>query len=411
MSRAGRQPMPGHPTRADIRLTDGDFYASEPFAQYAWMRAVAPVYFDGTVWGIARHDDLMTASKDSETFCNRHGMRPDSPPIPSMINLDDPEHRRRRGLVNKGFTPRRVADHEPKVRAICRELIAKVAPHGRCDFVRDVAAPLPMIMIGDMLGVAPEDRDMLLTWSDDLIKGSAASAPVELQMGAMKAFEEYAAYNRKVVADRRRRGPGDDLMSILTHAEIDGERLDDEELLQESLLILIGGDETTRHVLTGGMEQLIRNQDERRKLLDDPGKIPLAVEEMLRWVTPIKNMARTATRDVELRGETIRAGDKVLLLYHSANRDEGVFDRPERFVADRQPNPHVAFGGYGAHFCLGASLARLELRVMFEEVLRALPDAALASDAALPLRPSNFIVGIEHMPIAFTPRDLAEGTS
>jgi len=398
--------MPRHEQRADIRLTDGDFYAAEPFEHYAWMRANAPVYFDGTVWGITRHDDVMSASKDSASFCNKHGMRPDSPPIPSMINFDDPEHKLRRGLVNKGFTPRRVADHEPKVRRICRELIGKVAPLGQCDFVADVAAPLPMIMIGDMLGVAPEDRDMLLRWSDDMIKGSAASAPLELQMGAVKAFEEYAAYNKKVVADRRSRGPADDLMSVLVHAEIDGHRLNDDDLLQEGLLILIGGDETTRHVLTGGMEQLVRNPGERQKILDDPSKLPLAIEEMLRWVSPIKNMARTATRDVELRGETIREGDKVLLLYHSANRDERVFDQPERFVADRQPNNHVAFGGYGAHFCLGASLARLELRVMFEELLRVLPDAALASDASLPLRPSNFIVGIEHMPIVFTPREL-----
>ena len=398
--------MPRHEQRADIRLTDGDFYASEPFEQYAWMRENAPVYFDGEVWGVARHDDVQTVSKDSLTFCNRHGMRPDSPPVPSMINMDDPDHKLRRGLVNKGFTPRRVADHEPRVREVCRELIARVAPKGRCDFVAEVAAPLPMIMIGDMLGVRPEDRDMLLRWSDDMIKGSAASAPVELQMGAVNAFTEYAAYNKDVVADRRRRGPGDDLISVLVHAEIDGHRLDDDELLQESLLILIGGDETTRHVLTGGMEALLRNPGERRKILDDPKKLPLAIEEMLRWVSPIKNMARTATRDVELRGETVREGDKLLLLYHSANRDECVFHEPERFIADREPNQHLAFGGYGAHFCLGASLARLELRVMFEELLRWLPDATLADDAKLPLRPSNFIVGIEHMPIAFTPREL-----
>ena len=398
--------MPRHEQRADIRLTDGDFYASEPFAQYAWMRENAPVYFDGEVWGVARHDDVQTVSKDSLTFCNRHGMRPDSPPVPSMINMDDPDHKLRRGLVNKGFTPRRVADHEPRVREICRDLIARVAPKGRCDFVAEVAAPLPMIMIGDMLGVRPEDRDMLLRWSDDMIKGSAASAPVELQMGAVNAFTEYAAYNKDVVADRRRRGPGDDLISVLVHAEIDGHRLDDDELLQESLLILIGGDETTRHVLTGGMEALLRNPGERRKILDDPKKLPLAIEEMLRWVSPIKNMARTATRDVELRGETVREGDKLLLLYHSANRDERVFHEPQRFIADREPNQHLAFGGYGAHFCLGASLARLELRVMFEELLRWLPDATLADDAKLPLRPSNFIVGIEHMPIAFTPREL-----
>ena len=398
--------MPHHPTRPDIGLIDGFFYATDPHEQYTWMRANAPVYWDagGAVWGITRYDDVMTCSKDSATFCNRHGMRPDSPAIPSMINMDDPEHKRRRNLVNKGFTPRRVAEHEPRIREICRDLIAKVAPLGRCDFVRDVAAPLPMIVIGDMLGVEPEDRDMLLRWSDDLISGTSASAPPEVMDRAMNSFAEYAEYNRRVVADRRAH-PRDDLMSILVHAEIDGERLGDEDLLQESLLILVGGDETTRHVITGGMEQLIRHPDQRRKLLDEPRRIPVGVEEMLRWVTPIKNMARTATRDVELRGETIRAGEKILLLYASANRDEGVFEDPFRFDVERQPNPHIAFGGYGAHFCLGASLARLELRVMFEELLPRIPDMELANPESHRLRPSNFIVGLESMPVTYTPRE------
>ena len=397
--------MPNHPTNPEIRLVDGYFYAGDPYPSYRWMRQNAPVYFDpaGGVWGIALHEDVMTASKDSQTFCNRHGMRPDSPPIPSMINLDDPEHKRRRALVNKGFTPRRVADHEPKIREVCRDLIARVAPRGECDFVRDIAAPLPMIMIGDMLGVEPEDRDDLLRWSDEMIAGTSMTAPVEVMMRAAQAFEEYSVYNRRVVADRRAH-PRDDLISVLVHAEIDGERLDDEALLQETLLILVGGDETTRHVITGGMEQCLRHRDQYRKLVEDPRRIPVAVEEMLRWVTPIKNMARTATRDVELRGETIREGDKVLILYPSANRDERIFAEPDRFDIERNPNPHVAFGGYGAHFCLGASLARLELRVMFEELVAGLPDLELASEEPLPLRPSNFIVGIEHMPVRFAPR-------
>ena len=400
--------MSAHSERPAIPLTDGTFYATDPHPHFDWMRAHAPVYWDptGDVWGLALHDDLMAASKDSQSFCNGQGMRPDSPPFPSMINMDDPAHKLRRSLVNKGFTPRRVQDHEPKIRGICRELIDRVAERGECDFVRDIAAPLPMIVIGDMLGVAPEDRDMLLHWSDDMLGGTSATVTPEVALRAAQAFEEYASYNRRVVKQRRERQT-DDLMSILVHAEIDGQRLDDEEILQEGLLILIGGDETTRHVISGGMEQLLRNPDQRRVLLADPGKIPVAVEEMLRWVTPIKNMARTATRDVPLRGETIREGDKVLLLYPSANRDERVFSEPFRFDVTRQPNNHVAFGGYGAHFCLGASLARLELRVMFEELLRWLPDATLADDAKLPLRPSNFIVGIEHMPIAFTPRELA----
>jgi cytochrome P450 family 142 subfamily A polypeptide 1 len=390
---------------SEIRLLDGYFYADEPHRHFQWMRESAPVYWDATggVWGIALHEDIMAISRDAETFCSRFSSRPDAAPFPSMINLDDPDHKRRRNLVNKGFTLRRVQDHEPKIRQICTQLIERVALRGEWDFVRDIAAPLPMMVIGDMLGVEPADHDMLLRWSDDFIAATSVTAPPEVADRAIQAFAEYAEYNRRVVADRRAH-PRDDLMSILTHAEIDGGRLSDEEILQEGLLILVGGDETTRHVISGGMEQLIRNPAERRKLVGDPTKVPTAVEEMLRWVTPIQNMNRTATRTVELRGQTIREGDKVLLLYPSANRDERVFDRPFDFNVDREPNNHVAFGGYGGHFCLGASLARLELRVMFEELLRRLPDIELASEAPLPLRPSNFIVGIESMRVTLSPR-------
>jgi cytochrome P450 family 142 subfamily A polypeptide 1 len=369
------------------------------------MRNHAPVYWDDAaqIWGVATYDDVLRVAKDPLTFSSRHGSRPDSPAIPSMINMDDPAHRRRRGLVNKGLTPRRVLEHEPKIRDICRDLVERAAARGRCDFVHDVAAPLPMIVIGDLLGVEPEDRDDLLRWSDDLIEGTSASAPAEVMTRAMNAFGEYAEYHRRVAADRRAR-PRDDMMSALVHAEIDGERLDEDAILQESLLLLVGGDETTRHVITGGMEALLRDPEQQRKLVEDPGLVPTAVEEMLRWVTPIQNMNRTAVRDVELGGETIREGERVLLLYPSANRDARVFGPDAgRFRVDRQPNEHLAFG-HGAHFCLGASLARLELRVMFETLAPWLPRIALASDDPLPLRPSNFIVGIATMPVAFAAR-------
>ncbi|TFG95535.1 MAG: cytochrome P450, partial [Myxococcales bacterium] len=267
----------------------------------------------------------------------------------------------------------------------------------------EIAAPLPMILIGDMLGVQPEDRDTLLRWSDDLLGGLSTSASPEALASAARAAGEYVAYARRVIADRRARPPQEDLMSVLVHAEIEGERLDDEALIQESLLILVGGDETSRHVISGGMLALMRHPDERRKLLADPRRIPVAVEEMLRWVTPIQNMSRTATCDVERRGQTIREGEKVLLLYPSGNRDRRAFPEPTRFDVERTPNEHVAFGGYGAHFCLGASLARLELRVMFEELLARLPDLELASEEEPPLRPSNFIVGVERLPVRFTP--------
>ena len=404
--------MPDHPTNPAIQLLDGNFYAAGPHPAFTWMRAHAPVYWDaeGKVWGVALHEDVLEVSRQPDLFCSGQSSRPDSPPIPSMINLDDPAHRRRRGLVSRGFTPRRVGDHAAKIRQICRELVDAIAPKGRCDFVAEVAAPLPMILIGDLLGVEPEDRLMLQRWSDELIAGTSMTATPEAMASAARAFGEYAEYNRRVVADRRRRGPPkhrdgprEDLMSVLVRAVIDGQKLSDDDLLQEGLLILVGGNETTRHVLTGGCEALCRHPEQLRRLAADPSQIPTAVEEMLRWVTPIQNMNRTATRDTVLRGQRIRAGDKVLLLYPSANRDERVFVDPFRFDAARDPNPHLAFG-FGAHFCLGASLARLELRLLFEELLPRIPDLRLVSDAPPPAVPSNFIRGLLRLEVEFAAR-------
>jgi cytochrome P450 family 142 subfamily A polypeptide 1 len=396
--------MPDHRMHPDIHLLDGNFYAAGPHPAFRWMREHAPVYWDaeGKVWGLALHEDVLEVSRQPDLFCSGQSSRPDSPPIPSMINLDDPAHRRRRGLVSRGFTPRRVGNHEAKIRQICRELVDAIASKGRCDFVAEVAAPLPMILIGDLLGVEPEDRLMLQRWSDDLIAATSMTATPEAMAAATRAFIEYAEYNRRVVADRRAK-PSEDLMSVLVEAVIDGEKLSDDDLLQEGLLILVGGNETTRHVLTGGCEALCRNPEQLRRLAADPSLIPTAVEEMLRWVTPIQNMNRTATRDTELRGQQIRAGDKLLLLYPSANRDERVFADPFRFDAARDPNPHLAFG-FGAHFCLGASLARLELRLLFEELLPRLPDLRLVSDEPPPAVPSNFIRGLLRLEVEFAPR-------
>ncbi len=392
--------MADHLVNPNIRLLDGRFYAEDPHPHFTWMRANAPVYHDaaGGVWGIATHADIQRISRDPATFSNAQGMRPDSPPLPSMINLDDPGHKRRRNLVNSGFTPRRVADHERKIREICADLVTRARSKGRFDFVREVAAPLPMIMIGDMLGVAPEDRDDLLRWSDDMVTGTSLTAPPETLQRAMAAFEEYSTYNRRVVRERHT-SPRDDLISTLVHATVNGDRLDDEDLLHETLLILIGGDETTRHVITGGMLALLRHPAQLALLAAHPERIACAVEEMLRWVSPIQNMARTATRDIELHGQTIHEGDKLLLLYPSANRDEQVFAEPFAFDVERRPNDHLAFGGFGAHFCLGASLARLELRVMFEEIVRCIPELRLVDEGPLPWRNSNFITGIEEMTV------------
>jgi len=395
----------------EIALLDGAFYAADPHPAFAWLRAHDPVFWDasGELWGVALHEDVIEVSRRPDCFCSGQSSRPDAPPIPSMINLDDPAHRRRRGLVNKGFTPRRVADHEPRIRQLCRELVERARAKRRFDFVREIAAPLPMEMIGDLLGIEPGDRATLQRWSDDLIASTSVSAPPAALAGAMAAFGEWSEYARRVIADRTAR-PREDLMSVLVHAEIEGARLSEEDLIQEGLLILVGGNETTRHVISGGCDALLRHPEQWRLLAREPQRIPAAVEEMLRWVTPIQNMNRTATRDVVLRGRTIRAGQKLLLLYPSANRDERVFADPFRFDVMRNPNPHLAFG-VGAHFCLGASLARLELRVLFEELLAGLPDLRLVSDAPLAAAPSNFIRGIPALEVELQPGPMDQRAS
>jgi cytochrome P450 family 142 subfamily A polypeptide 1 len=383
-----------------IDLCSGAFWAGDHHAALTWLRANDPVHHDGNLWGITRYADVKDVSRRPEVFSNAGGIRPNQPALPMMIDMDDPAHLLRRKLVNKGFTPRRVRDSEPLVRQACTQIIDAVIDRGACDLVNEVAAHLPMIMIGDALGVRPEHRADLLRWSDDMLKGLATEATPEQTEAAGHAFVEYTLYATEVVAARRAE-PADDLMSILVHAEVDGDRLSDDEIIQESLLILIGGDETTRHVISGGVHQLLVHRDQWERLAADPATRPAAVEEMLRWVTPIKNMVRTATQDVELGGKQIHEGDELMLLYPSANRDEAVFDEPFRFDSARTPNEHVAFG-FGTHFCLGASLARLEISVMLDELLARMPGLHLADpDAELIYRPANFVSGLEVLPVRF----------
>ena len=393
------------PENLGIDLMSGTFFGREPHDAFAWMRANAPVYYDeaNDLWAAASYAAVKQASVDTESFSNAGGIRPKFPPLPMMIDFDAPEHVRRRRLVSEGFTPKRVRAMEDKLRLVCDAIIDAVCETGSCDFVKEVAAPLPIIMIGDMLGVAPEDRDDLLRWSDDMLKGQGSPDP-DAMVRSMNAFTGYSDYIHPVFEERRSSGSTEDLVGVLCHAEIDGDSLDDDSLVHETLLILIGGDETTRHVISGGVEELLAHPEQVARLAADPsGLMTGAVEEMLRWVTPIKNMARTAFRDVELEGAQIKEGQELLLLYPSANRDEAVFEDPDTFDITRNPNPHMAFG-FGAHFCLGNQLARLELRVMVERVLARMPDLRLAVErGALERREANFISGIEQMPVAFTP--------
>jgi cholest-4-en-3-one 26-monooxygenase len=386
-----------------VDLMSGEFFAGDPYPAFAWMRGHAPVYHDevNDLWGVATYRDVKALGTDPATFSNADGSRPKFLPLPMMIDTDPPEHTRRRKLVSAGFTPRRIAVLEQNARRVCDELIDAVCEQGSCDFVRDVAAPLPLIMIGDMLGVAPEDRDKLLRWSDDMLRSQGDPDPAALE-AATTAFAEYMEYMHPVFDDRRRTGKDDDLVGILVHADIEGDALDDDTLIFETLLILIGGDETTRHVLSGGMLALLEHPDQLAALRADPGGIGRAVEEMLRWVSPIKNMARTTTRDVTLSGVAIPEGAQLLALYPSANRDESVFADPDAFDITRDPNPHLAFG-FGTHFCLGNQLARLELKVMFEQLLARLPDIRLAEPGPFPQRKANFVTGLERLPVEFSP--------
>lgn len=388
-----------------IDLLDGDLYAGDPYPTYAWLRANAPVYRDeiNALWAISRHADIVAVEKDPATFCNGEGSRPGmtrEATTTSMIDRDDPRHNQQRRIVYKGFTPKRVASHEAHVREIVTGLIDKVAAKGACDFVEDLAAPLPMILIAEMLGVPPSDWHLLQDWSDKLVQlGGGARYMTEDRLGAFVAFTEYTA----PILEARKAKPVDDLISILTHAEIDGTSLTDQELIHEALLLLIGGNETSRNAMTGGLVQLSQRPEQWEYLRADPAtRLACGVEEMIRHVTPILNMMRTATVDTELHGQPIAAGDKVLLLYGSANRDETVFTDPDRFDVTRNPNPHLSFG-FGAHFCLGASLARLEIRVMFEELLRRLPDIRVAPGHEVRWVPGAFVRGIEHLPVVFTP--------
>ena len=394
---------PIQPVRPGLNLLDGAWYADDPHGVWSWMRKEAPVYYDeaAEVWGITKYDDVLAVEKDPATFSSHRAPRPHGMHLPMMISMDDPEHRQRRGLVNRGFTPRRIAEMEATVAALCERILDRVCGNGACDFVWDVAAPLPLMVIADLLGFELDAHDDLLRWSDDLMRATTANPTPEQARAGFEAMTGFREFQLRVIAQRRAE-PRDDLISKLCRAEIDGERLDDESIVNEALLILIGGDETTRHVISGGVLALLEQPDQLAGLVAEPDRVPVAVEELLRWVSPIKNMARTVTRDVELRGRLLRTGDQVMLFYPSANRDEEVFTKPDVLDVRRDPNPHVAFG-FGTHFCLGAALARLELRVMLRALLARLPDLALADAASLEYRPSNFVSGLESMPVRFTP--------
>lgn len=391
------------PEIREFDLLDPSWYGEGVFADYRWMRENAPVYHSekAGIWGLTRHEDVSWAERNPALLSSAHGSRPRVGPQPSMIDSDDPAHFRRRRLVSQGFQPRQVAALEAHIREVVAGLVDALLakPERRADFVTEFAAVLPMTVIGEMLGVAREDHARLQHWSDTMVRLSDGS---KADPGAYQAAGEYLEYLGTVIAARRAE-PRDDLIGTLVGAEIDGEGLTERELYGESLLLLVGGNETTRNVVSGGMKELLHRPDLVAHLRADPARIPAAVEEFLRWVSPIVNMQRQATQDVELHGVTIPEGQSVLLLYGAANRDPEVFPDPETFDLTRRPNPHVAFGA-GPHFCLGSALARLEIRIALEELLTRLPElrhvAGTAPDEPRPA-PSAFIRGIREMPVEY----------
>jgi cytochrome P450 family 142 subfamily A polypeptide 1 len=392
----GRGPA-GHPTRPEIQLLSPDFYAN--FDELAeWMRQEAPLYWDDStgIWGAASHELVSMMSREWHTFCSSKGSRPESS-VPSMINFDAPEHTKRRRLVGNGFTPRRVADHEPYLREKVTQLIDSVIDKGSCDIVADIATPLPMYMIGELMGLPEEDNDTLLHWSDIFATGGETIALADVQM-AVIGWNDYIM--KKV--NERRGKEGQDLVSLIVNAEWEGESLSDVDIMFETMLVLVGGDETTRHVISAGTAALLQNPDQLALLKNDMSLLPSAIEEMLRWASPIRNMNRTATKDVVIDGMQIRENDRVLLLYPSANRDAKVFENPHSFDITRTPNDHVAFGAYGRHHCLGAPLARLELKILFEEMLNRFDNLQLATDQPLISRRGNFVLGLNEVPVTFT---------
>ncbi|MBX6383536.1 MAG: cytochrome P450 [Microbispora sp.] len=395
----------------EINLVDKDRYArgGVPHDQLRWLRDNAPVYWhegEGDwpgFWAITKHADVVHVSRHSDLFSSARKLALfDEMPEEQrafqrlmMLNQDPPEHTRRRSLVNRGFTPRQIGRLEEHIRDICHTLLDEVQGKSDVDFVRDIAAPLPLYVICELLGAPVEDRDKLFEWSNRMIGNDDPDYSTSPEQGHAAALEVYSYAH--TLAAARRRDPRDDIVTKLLQPDENGQTLTEEEFDLFVLLLIVAGNETTRNAASGGMLALFEHPDQWRRLVDDPSLARTAADEIVRWVSPVNMFRRTATADTEIRGRRIAEGDKVVVFYASANRDAEVFERPDEFDIGRDPNPHIGFGGGGAHFCLGNHLAKLELRVLFEVLARRLPGIRQAGEATR-LR-SNFINGIKTLPV------------
>ncbi|WP_067889609.1 cytochrome P450 [Nocardia vaccinii] len=386
-----------------VPLHSPDFYAGDPYPAYRELRSTTPVVFNDVTnfWALLKYEDVRYVSTNPAKFSSTQGITIPDPAQPApvqegnLIFTDPPRHRQLRKLINSGFTRRQVGLLEPKVRAIVTSIVDELDPSTGYEFAEQIAAPLPTRMIAELLGAPTEDWEQFRTWSDAAVGG----ADPDIELDSLTALAELYQYFTGLIDARRSgqvTGPND-LLTILATAEVDGERLSDQDLLNFSFLLLVAGNETTRNLIALGTLALIDHPEQFATLRADPSLIPVAVEEMLRYTSPVTHMARRAVEDVEIRGQRIRAGEVVVMLYGSANRDEDVFGpTAEEFDITRNPNPHIAFG-VGEHACLGAQLARLEARVMFEVLLGKYPSIELTGDVTR-LR-ATMVPGVKRMPV------------
>jgi cholest-4-en-3-one 26-monooxygenase len=402
----------------DIDLLDRDRFTQDiPHDWFTWLRNNAPVFHhdepDGPgFWVISKHADVITCNRDAGTFsssASRGGVvgleqreiaEMDAAAAEGnlMLFMDPPDHTRYRKLVNRGFTPRMIGELEPRIRKLTNDILDEALGKDPCDFVVEIAAELPLEVIAELIGVPRDERHKIFEWSNRMI-GSEDPEYIVSDEEVANAQIEMFMYAQQL-AEKHRDSPQDDIISALLSGEVDGESLSDMDFNLFFLLLSVAGNETTRNAISHGMNAFLENPEQYARLVSDPQTyIAGATEEILRWASPVMYFRRNATKDFQLRDQTIKAGDKISLWYISANRDEEVFDDPFRFDIERNPNQHVAFGGGGPHFCLGAQLARMEIHVLFEELARRAPNVEQLGPPDR-LR-SNFIGGIKHLPVRF----------
>lgn len=404
----------------DVAFLDSKSWEEGPMRErMRWLRQNDPVHWsekDG-LWLVSRYEDVVEVSKDQGVFTSGEGVRPGNAIKIGLIDEEEPRHGQLRNLINRGFTPRMVKQLEVTFHRIVTEAIDSVVARGECDFVDSIAVPLPLRLIAAMIGIRDEDYDHFHAWSDAMIAAEGRTDDPEVMGKAGAAYVQYAAYVTEIIEDRKK-SPKDDLVSILIGAkdagllkmydEVGNERtapgisaeLHNDELIKLLVILMVAGNETTRNGISGGMQLLIEHPEARQRLIEDPSLIGVAVEEMVRVTSPVLSFGRTVTRDTVLRGKSLQAGQQVLMLYPSANRDENEFEDPDRFVLERNPH-HVGFG-IGSHFCMGANLARMEMRVAFEEILRRMPDMQYSHGGPV-LIPSALVRTCAEMKVSFTP--------